>query len=282
MPTLNIVVPLYTIDFWYDGEIPLFKEMDFLHLHKCRNNFRATKHDCWIATYPKSGTTILQYIVHLLKTQDKASFMRNFLFVESQTNALDPPCDDSGRILKTHLQYDSLPCSQNDAPILFCIRDPRDVVFSYWHFLRNNRRYTFGRNLDFDDFFERFISGSLPYGGYEEHLRSYMNAPGVALFSYEDLLEDPISQIYRIGEIIGIKVDQELVVWIAEQIKFDEMKEYVTHLSEWPNELFPNFFRVGKSRQWQDKLTETQLSRMAPHISAYMEITSPISPTAMR
>lgn len=62
------------------------------------------------------------------------------------------------RFIKTHLPFKLLPPSvyEKKAKIVYVVRNPKDVVVSYYHLCRLVRLYSFVN--DFASFFEHFIN----------------------------------------------------------------------------------------------------------------------------
>ena len=133
--------------------------------------------DVYVATYPRSGTTLTQSIVHqLLKHSDfpvGKTFRHTIPWIEAlsaakpsrpdQPNLADreaPGASFAGleqtthvRLFKTHGRPDALPGArtQTEAPVvprvLVCVRNPFDMAVSHWHHLRDKPE--FGRPQDY-------------------------------------------------------------------------------------------------------------------------------------
>ena len=127
--------------------------------------FIPTEGDVFVASYPKCGTTWLQYIVYLLVRQ------RGLGADESLTAAF-PHLEEVGaaaaadqprpRLIKTHLTFDATPLSP-EARYLFIARNPFDCAVSFFHHTRGFPRHYDFADGSFDDFFACFVRGEVDF-----------------------------------------------------------------------------------------------------------------------
>lgn len=234
--------------------------------------------DIIIASYPKTGTTWLQYIVHQIvsKGQKPPS-------MEDMTCKVIPFIDKAGidaietltepRIYKHHFPYNVTQKNPN-AKYLYIYRNPEDALVSYYYFMQNLMEEV----LDFDAFFEGFMSGNVGYGRYFEHVLSYLalNEDQKLLISYEKLRSNRRDEILRIAKFIGedyfedIARDESVLLKILEHTSFDYMKKNLSFihpkpkadnriLKELNNPKTVNFFRKGEVGDGKKILTSDQL-----------------------
>merc|ERR1712244_148413 len=88
------------------------------------------------------------------------------------------------------------------------IRDPKDVVISYYEYLKLVGYPVF--KCEFDKFFELFITGLVPGGNYwvwtVNWNNKYMdNDDNILWIYYEDLKKDPMEQIQRIIKFLNFE-----------------------------------------------------------------------------
>ena len=108
--------------------------------------YRAEADDIFVCTYPKCGTTWVQYIVYLLIRQ-------RTLDADDSLSELFPHLEEVGReavaalprrrLIKTHLPRDMTPWS-SEARYVVVLRNPFDCVVSFFHHTRG-----FPRHYDF-------------------------------------------------------------------------------------------------------------------------------------
>jgi hypothetical protein len=123
-------------------------------------------------------------------------------------------------VLVTHLDYSAR--LFNDRPVIFLVRDPRDVlVSSYYHATRHKHRFTGG----IDEFLKDPEQGA-------RHLVVYLNrwAAGIEahrhlVLDYESLSADPVASTRKALEFLGCGVDDAALVRAVEASRFEAMRE---------------------------------------------------------
>lgn len=189
------------------------------------------------------------------------------------------------RIYKHHLPYNTTRRNSN-CKYLYIHRNPEDVVVSYFHFMQ----YLMEQELDFDEFFEGFMTGNVGYGRYFEHVLSYLEVENVLLISYKNLRSNRKEEILRIAKFIGqsyfedIANDGSILERILEHTSFDYMKENLSFMhpkskakensmavKELDNVKTVDFFRKGEVGEGKKVLTSYQLKRMNELMRQLME-----------
>ncbi len=184
--------------------------------------------DLYIAAYPKSGTTLLQMMLHQLKTDGGMSF--------PHVNAVCPWIEvellrdntgrlaalDSPRCFKTHLLHRQLPPGGR---FLYVVRDVRDVVVSAWHHAR-----LLGGVGTLDDFTAGFLRrGWGASSTWFQHLRSWWphrHDPNVLFLSYEQVIADLEGTARRVATFAGLSLREEEVPRIVERCGLAFMKRH--------------------------------------------------------
>ncbi len=186
--------------------------------------------DVFIATYPRSGTTLMQWIVHLLAHDGSPRHGSHLNDVSPwferglATGVLTPGAIDalpSPRIFKTHLTAEWVPRGPR---IIAVVRDERDVLMSYFHF---HQSYL-GFDGTFDEFFDLFVDGRVQYGSWFSHVAGWRVREGegdVLLVRYEDLIDDREGQIRRVAGFLEWPAEDALVARVAEATSFENMKD---------------------------------------------------------
>ena len=164
--------------------------------------YQARPNDLFIVTYPRSGTTWMQNIVYNLQTNGQPFDANRDHFFEQ-----NPHLEVDGEVgieimqqpgaIKTHLPIDRVPYHPL-AKYICVIRNPKDVCVSYDIFYK-----TWGDvpKLEFEQFFEYFIDGRLPFNDYFQVLQSAWqrrNDNNVLLVSYEEMRSDLQSVICKV------------------------------------------------------------------------------------
>ncbi|CAL1272150.1 unnamed protein product [Larinioides sclopetarius] len=190
--------------------------------------------DIIIASYPKTGTTWLQYIVLQITSKGES-----FPSINDVLDRVAPFMEMAGpeaidkltglRMYKHHYRYDMVK-KNSKAKVLYIYRNPEDTFVSFFHFLENVRE----EKLNLEEFFEGFITGNVEYGSYFEHVLSYLNHKdddNLLLISYERLHANPKEGILRIAKFLGdeyyheLSTDKLLLNKIVKNTSFDHMKK---------------------------------------------------------
>ncbi|XP_077537997.1 sulfotransferase 1C2-like isoform X2 [Haemaphysalis longicornis] len=172
--------------------------------------------DVFIVTYPKCGTTWMQFIVFCIYNDGKTpadllEFMKRTPFLEMVGADVAEKMPRPGAI-KTHLPYHLQPKSP-DARYIYVARNPYDCCVSLYHHTKLFPIYDFEHGT-FDEFFERFIRGEVDFGDYFDHLLSWFehrNDDNVLFLTYEHLKRDPKNGILSVARFLGKDYEEKLL-----------------------------------------------------------------------
>lgn len=190
--------------------------------------FRARADDIYISSYPRSGTTWMQYIVHVLVHGGDTGFEHisqvapwyERSLALGQRTATDFAHLPGPRVFKSHLPHAWLP---RGGRCIYVVRDGRDVAVSYHQLYRSH----LGSTEDFDRFFDRFLRGRVQYGSWFDHVAAWQavqHRPDVCLVSYEALTTQLPREMQRLSEFLGLTHERARVAELAELCSFDAMK----------------------------------------------------------
>ncbi len=193
-----------------------------------RMELRVRPTDVFISSYPRSGTTLTQWILYLLSHEGEADpphltqvspwFERSLAIGELTAGDLERL--PSPRVFKSHLPRHWLP---DGARYVYVEREGLDVLVSYFHFYRAY----LGFSGTLDEFYERFMSGRLQYGSWFEHVaewREHASDPDVLIVRYEDLLGDRKKSIQQIAAFLGWEPSERMIDRAVIESSFDAMK----------------------------------------------------------
>lgn len=213
----------------------------------------------WLASYPRSGNTYYRMLLHHAAGFDSQTVYDDSLMVrigaagivghKARTESLDAlQAGDDPHFVKTH----ELPSDGN--PAVYIVRDGRDVLVSYAHFLNDTakskrllqraRRQLLQR-LGLDDFHRtlaRLIVDREKWGGWSNHvLRWTGSRKGAAttIVRYEDLLTQPFATVRRSLDELSIPVRS----FQTQSPDFAELQR------RWPG-----FFRKGVAGAWREEM----------------------------
>ncbi len=193
-----------------------------------RLEFRPRADDVFVATYPRSGTTWMQYVLHLLLREGSDDFdhicqvtpwFERSLALGTRT-AADFEAIAGPRIFKTHLVPTWMPARGR---VVHVHRDGRDVARSYHELYRSHLGY----DGDFDAFFERFLRGRVQYRSWFAHRHAWTKGrEGLEVWSvrYEDMQDDLGQVVDRLAEFLQRRPSPALRRLILERARRDAMK----------------------------------------------------------
>ena len=210
------------------------------------------KDDFLLAGFPRSGTTWTRHVLCNLISLNEW----NGAEVESVLNATMPalgandlfrpwPHATMPRVVKTHHRYSPL---FRKLPTISVIRDPRDVMVSRYHLIRDNRD-------EFTGSFDRFIRDRRH--GLESWFKHYSSwrPRSKLVLRYEDMLADPHREFSRLLDALGVDRRDSVLDEAIARSSFRSLQsaEKQRKPSVSQDGLF---FRSGGSGQWGDYFGE--------------------------
>ena len=224
--------------------------------------------DVFISSYPRSGTTLTQWILYLLGhegqpepahlTQVSPWFERSL--ATGELRASDLARFPSPRVFKSHLPREWLP---DGARYIYVEREGFDVLLSYYHFYRDY----LGFEGTLDEFYQRFTEGRLQYGSWFDHVaawRERASDPDVLIVRYEDLLQNRKASIERMVSFLGWERDKGAIERVVLQSSFEAMKrresvfDHATALLLERGVSPRSFLRAGRTGAGAEALTDAQ------------------------
>lgn len=183
--------------------------------------------DLYLVEFPKSGVTWLSFLIgnaNLLLSgeQDRAVtfFNLNDFVADIEVNRhLNPgPQSPLGfRIIKSHAAFNRF-----YTKVIYLVRDPRNVMASYWHFLTQLGFFKGTLSAMIDD--PRFGIES-----WRRHVASWLDeaAPSqsVMVLKYEDLLRDAPGELRGIYRMLGRELPEDVTRLAVERSSIERMRE---------------------------------------------------------
>lgn len=158
------------------------------------------------------------------------------------------------RIVKTHKSY--LPFFSGKKTIMI-MRDPRDVVVSYYYFSSNKK------TINFDGTFSEFIRHKrLGLESWFRYHKSWENIDK-EIFNYENLKDNAHREFSRILNFLEISIPESVVSEAIIRSRFEKVKQNedrVKHYKETENKEGFTFARKGSSGDWVNYFSEEDLS----------------------
>lgn len=271
------------------------------------NGFKFRDDDIIIATYGKSGTTLMQQLVGQLifKGQEDVSPA----VISPWLDLRAPPKEDlwalleaqtHRRFIKSHLPLDALVFSPK-AKYIYVVRDGRDACFSFHnhHAEANELWYQFindtpGRvgppvppcNPDQLQYFRDWLhNDGVPLWPFFSHIRSWWEArhlPNVLLVHFADLVSNFPQEARRVAAFLGIAVEEQLWPLIEQHCSLDWMRAHGEKIVPAGGAVFKggasSFLHKGTNGRWRDVLTaedvreyeERALKELGPECAAWL------------
>ena len=227
--------------------------------------------DICYASYPKSGSTWLAYILVLIVNGGEApsgTTLRNCLHwvasswtyprTREELEALPSP-----RIFKSHMPYQMAlggDPAANPCKYVYIARNPKDTAVSYYYF-ESGKSWSGDYSGSWQHWLEIFHAGHVQRGDWFDHVLSWWRASSstqnILFLKYEDLCRDFPAQVTRLAAFLGRSLEPETVDAIRRKTSFLKMRD--TDFSNM-HEIreFDGFFRKGQIGSWTDRFTSAQ------------------------
>jgi len=183
--------------------------------------------DTFIVSYPRSGNTWTRFLIaNLLHPTESITFANIERFIpdcEAQSSrylkSIPRP-----RVIKSHEYFD-----HRYKKVIYIVRDPRDIVLSYYDFQRKYRQIEDGYPMA--RYVEDFLHGRLSsadWGTWRENVASWLSTrqgnPDFLLVRYEDLIAGSQHEMERIAVFLGLEPQAELLTHAIERSSADRMR----------------------------------------------------------
>jgi hypothetical protein len=218
--------------------------------------------DTFVVSYPRSGNTWTRFLVaNLLHPEHPAGFDNIERLVpdsEAQSSRylrrIPRP-----RVIKSHQYFDP-----RYKRVIYIVRDPRDVVLSYYDFERKYRH--FDDSYPLDRYVQDFVAGRLSsadWGTWGENVASWTSTragnSAFLLLRYEDMIENPQIEVGKIAGFLGIDADRSRVNEVIERSSAKRMRGLEeTQGKDWVSTKNKRtdipFIRTAASGHWRTQL----------------------------
>ena len=214
--------------------------------------------DVILAAYPRSGSTWVRFLLcNLISLQEWGGKTVNFsllnqTMVELGVSDLTKPWLHTTlpRVVKTHKPY--WPVFRKAGDVIGVVRDPRDVMVSYFHYKKD-------RQESYEGDFSRFIRNQR--FGLEAWFKHYVSwQPHYTLLvRYEELKQDTYGEFSRILELLNVRCPTRIINEAIERSNIQNIRkvEGSSNGLKTKDELFA---RDGSTQQWCDYFSARDLS----------------------
>lgn len=180
-------------------------------------NFQAKEDDIFICTFPKSGTTWLQYIVWLITHGGESYYDGKRGACMSKLEFDDPEAIENlntrghQRIITTHLPADFAPY-QKVAKYLYIARNPKDQIVSRSYYFKGFKRNE-GMDCSVSTMYKYHMLNETSYNNQCDHIGGWYlkrNESNVLFLMYKDLKSDLKREVKKIAKFLGHNYLQEM------------------------------------------------------------------------
>jgi hypothetical protein len=226
--------------------------------------------DTFIVSYPRSGNTWTRFLIaNLVFPSESVNFTnieRLIPDTSSQSNrALKRT--PRPRLIKSHTYFDP-----RYRRVLYIVRDPRDLVLSYYNFQRKYRQIA--DDFPLVDYVDDFVNGRLisaDWGSWGENVASWIytrqHQNGFMLLRYEDMKSDTEQELQRIATFLGLDPEPQRLMRAIEASSPERMRAMEkTQSDRWvatsKHRKDIPFVGAATSGQWQSDLPANLVSKI--------------------
>jgi hypothetical protein len=225
--------------------------------------------DTFLVSFPRSGNTWTRFLVCNLMNPDDPV---NFAQLESRIPEIYDVTDRNlrafprPRIIKSHECFDP-----RYKKIVYIVRDPRDVLISYYEF--QLKRRVISDELSLEEFVPRFMESEIEpkTGSWRDHVVSWTATRGgqknFLLLRYEDMIADTQKESTKISSFLGLDSSPERIARAVALSSADRMRKLEKEQSrQWKETKKTRqdkpFVRKAASGGWKTILSERAVAQI--------------------
>jgi hypothetical protein len=225
--------------------------------------------DCFIASYPRSGSTWLRFLLAEVLTGRGSQFgiVNEVIPDVGHHHKTKPILPSRGNLIKTHEPY-----RREYQKAVYLVRDVRDVLLSEHAF--QQALGLFGEDLD--SYLVAFLQGKVnAYGSWQNHVRSWLDSPLTAtenllLVKFDDLRLNPDDTLSRILEFLGADVDANMIRNVVLNNSLEQMRGKEKQSPQRASRR-GRFVRNGTVGGWHERLTRDRLTLIQEYAGRELE-----------
>lgn len=213
---------------WSRSVVERMEDLERLaRFQRGRLEFQSRPDDVWVVTYPRSGTTWMVYLLHLLLGGTDAfehiedvcpwferSLARNLRTAEDLARLPSP------RVFKSHLLPDWTP---REGRFVHVYRDGFEVARSYYALYCDYLGY----RDTFEAFLRRYMQGHVQYGSWFDHVGAWQREKTrkVIHVEYAQLRRHTNLELRRVALALGLEITEERLAMVCQQASLERMRK---------------------------------------------------------
>jgi hypothetical protein len=227
--------------------------------------------DVFIASYPRSGSTWLRFLLLELLTRNTAGFesVNRLIPDVGRHHGVPGLLPAGGRLIKTHEA-----CRPLYQRAVYIVRDVRDVVLSEFDYENALNRIS----EDFDTFLMLSLTSSVNgYGCWQTHVLSWLDSPlglsdGLLVIRFEDLRARTEEVLAEAAGFLGVSADRATIRSAIANNSVQRMREKEDQVNVFGSSLpgkangdGTRFIRKGSIGGWRARLSLDQVHLIEQH-----------------
>jgi estrone sulfotransferase len=223
--------------------------------------------DIYLVSYPRSGNTWLRAILAEIMYGNSGESIKDLQYYVPDIHRhtlLNSVIDRPNHVIKSHHPLRrGIKGIDNYRNIIYLIRNPQDVVISYYRYMLHLRNY----DLGFEQFLLDWLNGRIWPCSWHEHVRSWLGQGSetlnlnLYLLKYENLLSQPAIEIANLASQFNIAITSEQIQQAIDKTSVEKMQIKETHgMPEHEISQGFQFIRGGSTHPHQLQLSSAQIA----------------------
>jgi hypothetical protein len=243
------------------------------HMDLIEKEFVVQDDDVFVVTFPRSGTTWTEQMVHLLvhngeqgeqRLTDAVPWLET---LPHRPNGMHETLKamHGRRLFTSHLPYPLMPRAKNTtAKYVYVARNPKDVATSFYFHDQSKGGY----EGTWEEHFQLFMNGDLTFGSYFDHVLPWWETSqrnkNILFLKYEDMKNNLVDNIAKIASFLDIQADSQLIDQVVALSSFKSMSSGQNTNFDWiPQRAgVPSHFRKGDIGDWRNQFSEEQSQKL--------------------
>lgn len=219
--------------------------------------FKARRTDVFVCSPPKTGTTLMQVVCHLLRgggddyvdLYEVSPFLELAFDLGQEINAADfQDHVPAPRVFKSHQLLTATP---RGGRYICLVRDPAAAAISYYAFMIERRNPKVLQLADVDDFVRRNSDGAFSWASIWTYVNEYHavgNDPNVLIVPYETVVGPNKRRVLQaVADFIGVSCDDRLLDHVMEQTTKEAMARNISRFDlSWASQRLVEVGRMAK------------------------------------